>query len=397
MDNAFYILLGNQLVGPYLLSQIQQMVQAGQLQPLTLVKSCNNDQLYRVQDLIMPQNTPVFPGNIPNAPGTNFVPGSVPPMAPYNYQPQTNAQYQNPPQQNPVYTNWGNNQASQVPGLNMVMPSGQPLPNQQIPMVPPPVPPSVQSFPKNPQEAQASQVSLANQPHFDSNFISDSQDNIKPGAPTPPMVAPLVSPMPQQATSENTNRDVVTVEQNDIDKKTDSPVVSPLVTVANNDVTLPPKVTMRSWIDRSNPENGTIVCPHCWGKCSMETILFIAMHPELNGDALLGNDVQQRFLPKYYTSKGTALDAKGMECTDMACPYCHLKIPNAVIDLPSSVFSIVGAPASGKSYFLTSMIWELRKSLPKYFNFSIYDTDPSFNMVLNNYEKILFILRTREK
>ena len=149
--------------------------------------------------------------------------------------------------------------------------------------------------------------------------------------------------------------------------------------------------TMRDWIDRSNVENGEIVCPHCWGLCSLETILFISSHPELVGDPLLGGDAATRFLPKYFTAKGTAFDERGIECSDMACPHCHLKIPNAVIDLPSSFFSIVGAPASGKSYFLTSMIWQLRKYLPRYFNFSLFDTDPAFNMVLNNYERILFL------
>ncbi len=149
--------------------------------------------------------------------------------------------------------------------------------------------------------------------------------------------------------------------------------------------------SMRDWIDRSNVENGEIVCPHCWGLCSLETILFISSHPELVGDPLLGGDAATRFLPKYFTAKGTAFDEREMECSDMACPHCHLKIPNAVIDLPSSFFSIVGAPASGKSYFLTSMIWQLRKYLPRYFNFSLFDTDPAFNMVLNNYERILFL------
>ena len=62
-----------------------------------------------------------------------------------------------------------------------------------------------------------------------------------------------------------------------------------------------------------------------------------------------------------------------------------------MIDLPSSFYSIVGAPASGKSYFLTSMIWQLKKNLPRYYNFTISDTDPAFNVVLNNYEQILFL------
>ena len=152
-----------------------------------------------------------------------------------------------------------------------------------------------------------------------------------------------------------------------------------------------PQMSMRKWYDRTNPDNGNVVCPHCWGHCSLESLLYVSSHPELTGDAILGEDALCRFLPKYYTSKGTPLDAKGMETTDMACPYCHLKIPNSVVDLPSSFFSIVGAPASGKSYFLTSMIWRLRTVLPGKFHFSFFDTDPSFNMVLNEYEKLIFM------
>ena len=156
-------------------------------------------------------------------------------------------------------------------------------------------------------------------------------------------------------------------------------------------------MTMRDWIDRGNIEKGEIVCPHCWGRSSLETILFISSHPELVGDPLLGPDAPKRFQPSYFTEKGTAFDARGMECTDMACPHCHLKIPNSVIDLQSSIYSIVGAPSSGKSYLLTSMIWQLRKCLPKNFNFSLFDTDPTFNMVLNNYERILFLNPKQEE
>ena len=153
----------------------------------------------------------------------------------------------------------------------------------------------------------------------------------------------------------------------------------------------PLEVTMRTWYSRTGEENGNVVCPHCWGRCTLEKLLYVSSHSELTGDDLLGADAFQRFLPKSFTSKGTPLDAKGMECTDMACPHCHLKIPNSVVDLPSSFFSIVGAPASGKSYFLTSLVWRLRNILPSKFSFSFYDTDPMFNMVLNDYEKLIFM------
>lgn len=214
-----------------------------------------------------------------------------------------------------------------------------------------------------------------------------------PGMPVQP-AAPFVNPMGGAPVSvspfPNTSTPGVALAQ-----EAAPPLVKP-IGMDDSAPTTPEKSaglgsTMRDWIDRGNVENGDIVCPHCWGRCSLETILFISSHPELMGDPLLGHDAPTRFLPKYFTAKGTAFDERGMECSDMACPHCHLKIPNAVIDLPSSFFSIVGAPASGKSYFLTSMVWQLRKYLPRYFNFSLFDTDPAFNMVLNNYERILFL------
>lgn len=134
-----------------------------------------------------------------------------------------------------------------------------------------------------------------------------------------------------------------------------------------------------------------IICPHCWISFPLEEICYISRHLDLLGDPILGADAQQRFLPMRFSPRGLALDANGMECPEMACPHCHLKIPESMIDLPTSFFSIVGAPASGKSYFLTSMIWQIRKVLPQWFDFTIADTDATFNSVLNNYEKILFL------
>ena len=212
---------------------------------------------------------------------------------------------------------------------------------------------------------------------------------VVPGQQTPPLVSPVAgTPVSLSPLSPTPVEFSTPVEP--------PPMVRPIGMEDTANPVTPNKVagltsSMRDWIDRGNIENGEIVCPHCWGRCSLETILFISSHLELVGDPLLGHDAPTRFLPQYFTAKGTAFDARGMECSDMACPHCHLKIPNAVIDLPASIFSIVGAPASGKSYFLTSMVWQLRKKLPRFFNFSLFDTDPAFNMVLNNYERILFL------
>ena len=140
-----------------------------------------------------------------------------------------------------------------------------------------------------------------------------------------------------------------------------------------------------------------ITCPHCWKRFDFKDINYVSRHLDLIGDPVLGADAQRRFLPVKFSPKGMALDEKGMECPEMACPHCHLKIPEAVVDRPSSIFSIVGAPSSGKSYFLTTMLWQARKCLPRYFEFNIADVDSSFNSVINEYESLLFMNKHPEK
>ena len=140
-----------------------------------------------------------------------------------------------------------------------------------------------------------------------------------------------------------------------------------------------------------------ITCPHCWKRFDFKEVNYISRHLDLLGDPILGADAQKRFLPVKFSAQGMAIDEKGMECPEMACPHCHLKIPESVIDLPTSIFSIVGAPSSGKSYFLTTMLWQIRKCLPHYFEFNIGDVDSSFNSVLNEYESILFMNNRPDK
>jgi hypothetical protein len=54
-------------------------------------------------------------------------------------------------------------------------------------------------------------------------------------------------------------------------------------------------------------------------------------------------------------------------------------------------FSILGAPASGKSYFLASMSWQLRQLLPSRFSIAMTDTDPVSNARLHEYEEQQFL------
>lgn len=134
-----------------------------------------------------------------------------------------------------------------------------------------------------------------------------------------------------------------------------------------------------------------VVCPHCWHSYAPEDSLWVSQHPDLIGDERLGSDQQQRFLPTRFSPEGDAIDARGFSCHAIACPRCHLTVPWALLELESQFLSILGSPASGKSYFLAAMTWQLRKTLSSQFSLSFTDADPAANRNLNEYEELLFL------
>jgi hypothetical protein len=134
-----------------------------------------------------------------------------------------------------------------------------------------------------------------------------------------------------------------------------------------------------------------VTCPHCWHGFSPEDSLWISEHPDLVGDAKLGSDFAQRFLPTRFSVEGDAIDAAGYRATRMACPNCHLEVARAAYQIPSLFYSILGAPACGKSYFLASMTWRLRQLLPQYFQVTMNDADAQSNARLHQYEEQQFL------
>ena len=131
-------------------------------------------------------------------------------------------------------------------------------------------------------------------------------------------------------------------------------------------------------------------CPSCWTNLRPAELLWISAHPELRGDEFLGEDALKRFLPSRFDAEGFALDANGVRCQQLACPSCHLPIPRILVELQPLFLSIVGAPSSGKSYFLASCIWEARQRFRK-FQISFTDSDPVANQILSGYEQKLFL------
>jgi len=80
-----------------------------------------------------------------------------------------------------------------------------------------------------------------------------------------------------------------------------------------------------------------------------------------------------------------------MASQEMACPNCHLEVPRSMIDMRGHFFSIIGAPASGKSYYLASLTWELRRLLSHDFGLLFTDAETIMNRHLNEYEELLFL------
>jgi hypothetical protein len=75
----------------------------------------------------------------------------------------------------------------------------------------------------------------------------------------------------------------------------------------------------------------------------------------------------------------------------LACPKCYLSVPRPFFEMPPVFLSILGGPASGKSYFLAAMTWRLRKVMPKRFLLSFGDADAVLNHRLQEYESLQFL------
>ena len=132
-------------------------------------------------------------------------------------------------------------------------------------------------------------------------------------------------------------------------------------------------------------------CPHCWHTFRTEETLWVAAHPELRGDPLLSPDEPIRFLPSRFAVSGEALDEHGSRCQRLACPRCHLGIPPALMEHAIRIFSLVGSPGSGKSYFLAAAAWQMRQKLPTSFALAFADADPLCNRIISENEERLFL------
>lgn len=144
--------------------------------------------------------------------------------------------------------------------------------------------------------------------------------------------------------------------------------------------------------DKTGPLLKHIICPHCWHHFETSGIVWVAKHEDLRGDPVLANEeAYLRFLPTRFTVHGDAIDSRGMACEKLACPRCHLLIPRAFLNYEPLIFSLIGVPFSGKSYFLTSMAWELSRILPTQFSLVFQDLDAASNETFIEYRQKFFL------
>lgn len=132
-----------------------------------------------------------------------------------------------------------------------------------------------------------------------------------------------------------------------------------------------------------------VTCPNCWFVFPPEDIYFISERVDTMGDPVLGTNEFMRFSPTRFTVRGEAIGPKGTISSKYACPHCHLQMPAALLELPPLFISLVGSPASGKSYFLTTMAAKLREFLP-HACLDFNDADPELNVAIQQYEDTLF-------
>jgi hypothetical protein len=144
-------------------------------------------------------------------------------------------------------------------------------------------------------------------------------------------------------------------------------------------------------------EYGEFTCPVCWLRFNRSDTMNIAVHASLRGDPVLGEEHFQRFLATRFNDRGQALDAMNIPAPEMACPHCRRRLPQGFLDLPHFIFSIVGAPSSGKSYYLSVLVNVLQATLFKHFQASFRDADPAANVILNQMKNQLFSAATPQE
>ena len=108
----------------------------------------------------------------------------------------------------------------------------------------------------------------------------------------------------------------------------------------------------------------------------------------------MGAEYHRRFIPQKWDANGIALDDFGIPSPDTACPHCHERLPAGFGEFKQYIYSIVGAPSSGKSYYLAILLKQLKRYLFHRFEISFMDQDPEYNIQINEVIQTLFSARS---
>lgn len=144
------------------------------------------------------------------------------------------------------------------------------------------------------------------------------------------------------------------------------------------------------------PSSADSACPICWKTFGPGEVMNIAAHEALLGDPILGPHSKRRFIAKRFNELGQALDDRGVVSIEFACPHCRGRLPTSFLSQDHLILSVVGAPSSGKSYYLSTLLQLLPEELIRYRNCVLQDGDPSGNVQLNEMKNRLFSATTPE-
>ncbi|MDO5553779.1 MAG: hypothetical protein Q4G68_08455 [Planctomycetia bacterium] len=108
-----------------------------------------------------------------------------------------------------------------------------------------------------------------------------------------------------------------------------------------------------------------IKCPHCAAQFRAEDTLWVANRNSECRDARVPNE-PIRFSPRHFTPDAHALDAENRECEAVACPHCHLQFDQEYLETQPFMLTLAGGRRTGKTFFLTAMVWWMKRSLQNY-------------------------------
>jgi len=125
----------------------------------------------------------------------------------------------------------------------------------------------------------------------------------------------------------------------------------------------------------------SILCPYCFKKFKTSEALYQCTNPETdaNGNNKCALEKDKEFSDHWHKAdlethhifkknglfSGPPKEAKCPKCghptTKFLCPHCHNWLPTEMVKNGAEIISIIGAPGSGKTVYITALISELNK------------------------------------